>query len=75
MNNMENASVSEVNNRKLILDIKKGKRIAKSALTRLLTHLVGLLSNEVERQEVCELLERTDGQQVVQDILDELEMA
>ena len=64
----------------IITDTKKGKRNAKSLLTRLLTQLVGLLSvpEEIEhnRHQVYELLQRIDEQQqVVLDIMDELETA
>ena len=63
----------------IISYIQKGKRNAKSLLTRLLTQLVGLLSvpEEIEhnRHQVYELLQRIDEQQqLVLDIMDELEM-
>ena len=84
----DNEITTEVQNTKdtqedlklIISDLKKGKRNAKSLLTRLLTQLVGLLSvpEEIEhnRRQVYELLQRIDEQQqAVLDIMDDLEMA
>ena len=84
----DNEITTEVQNTKdtqedlklIISDLKKGKRNAKSLLTRLLTQLVGLLSvpEEIEhnRRQVYELLQRIDEQQqAVLDIMDDLETA
>ena len=84
----DNEITTEVQNTKdtqedlklIISDLKKGKRNAKSLLTRLLMQLVGLLSlpEEIEhnRRQVYELLQRIDEQQqAVLDIMDDLETA
>ena len=88
MDDEDNEITTEVQNTKdtqedlklIISDLKKGKRNAKSLLTRLLTQLVGLLSlpEEIEhnRRQVYELLQRIDEQQqAVLDIMDDLETA
>ena len=77
---VQNTKDNQVDLKLVISDIKKGKRKAKSLLTRLLTQLVGLLAIpegiEHNRSQLYELLQRIDEQQqVVLDIMDELETA
>ena len=77
---VQNTKDNQVDLKLVISDIKKGKRNAKSLLTRLLTQLVGLLAVpegiEHNRSQLYELLQQIDEQQqVVLDIMDELETA